>query len=158
HAPGEVGEVERRIGEFVADLVQDGATLQMGIGSIPSAVAQALHHKRDLGVHTEMFTDVIIDLVEAGVLTGARKEVNRGKIVSTFCMGTRRLYQFVHDNPLIEMRPADYTNDSAIIRRFRRMTAVNSALEVDLTGQVCADSIGYRLYSGVGGQMDFLRG
>jgi 4-hydroxybutyrate CoA-transferase len=158
HAVPEIGEVERRIGEFVAELVPDGGTLQMGIGAIPSAVALALKEKRDLGIHTEMFTDVIVDLVEAGVLTGARKEVNRGKIVSTFCMGTERLYRFIDDNPMIEMRPADYTNDSAVIRRFRKMIAVNSALEVDLTGQVCADSIGWKLYSGVGGQMDFLRG
>ena len=105
-----------------------------------------------------MFTDVVVDLVERGVVTGARKELNRGKIVSAFMLGTQRLYRFVHDNPAIEMRPADYTNDSAVIRRFRRMVAVNSAIEIDLTGQVCADSIGHRLYSGVGGQMDFLRG
>ncbi|MFO0668391.1 MAG: acetyl-CoA hydrolase/transferase C-terminal domain-containing protein [Polyangiaceae bacterium] len=115
-------------------------------------------HKKDLGVHTEMFTDAVMSLVEAGALTGAAKEVNRGKIVSGFLMGTRRLYDFVDDNPMIEMRPVDYTNDSTLIRRFRRMVAINSAIEVDLSGQVCADSIGSRLYSGVGGQMDFIRG
>ena len=153
-----IGEVERRIGQFVADLVPDGATLQLGIGAIPAAVAHALHDKRDLGVHTEMFTEVVLDLVECGALTGAAKEVNRGKIVSAFLMGSRRLYEFVDDNPLIEMRPVDYTNDTSVIRRFRRMVAVNSALSVDLTGQVSADSIGTRLYSGVGGQMDFIRG
>jgi 4-hydroxybutyrate CoA-transferase len=158
HPDPPVGEVELRIGEHVAELVQDGATLQMGIGAIPSAVARALGGKRDLGLHTEMFTDVVVDLVEAGVLTGKKKEINRGKAVATFCMGTERLYRFIDDNPMIEMRPADYTNDTAVIRRFRKMTAINSALEVDLTGQVCADSIGARLYSGVGGQMDFLRG
>jgi 4-hydroxybutyrate CoA-transferase len=118
----------------------------------------ALRDKRDLGIHTEMFTDVVVDLVEAGVVTGRRKEVNRGKIVSTFMMGTRRLYDFVNDNPMVEMRPADYTNDTAVIRRLSRMTAINSAIEVDLSGQVCADSIGWRMYSGVGGQMDFIRG
>jgi acyl-CoA hydrolase len=158
HAEPVIGEIERRIGAAVSELVQDGATLQMGIGAIPSAVAQSLRGKKDLGVHTEMFTDVVVDLVEAGVVTGAKKEINRGKIVSTFCMGSQRLYDFIHDNPMIEMRPADYTNDSAVIRRFRKMTAINSALEVDLTGQVCADSIGWKLYSGVGGQLDFLRG
>lgn len=154
----QVGEVERRIGERIAERVPDGATLQLGIGAIPTAAAQALIHHRDLGIHSEMFTDVVIDLVERGVITGARKELNRGKIVACFVMGTARLYEFVDDNPLIEMRAADYTNDSSIIRRFRRMTAINSAVEVDLTGQVCADSIGHRLLSGVGGQMDFVRG
>lgn len=154
----DIGPIERRIGELVAELIPDGATLQMGIGAIPAAVAHALRGKRDLGIHTEMFTDVVADLVEQGVVTGARKELNRGKVVTSFLMGTRRLYDFVNDNPMIEMRPADYTNDTAVIRRFRRMVALNSAIEVDLTGQVCADSIGHTLYSGVGGQMDFLRG
>jgi acyl-CoA hydrolase len=153
-----VGDVERRIGEFVADLVPDGATIQMGIGAIPVAVGRALADKRDLGVHTEMFTDVVVDLVERGAITGARKEINRGRIVSAFLMGTRRLYDFVDDNPMVELRPVDYTNDTAVIRRLSRMTAINSAIEVDLTGQVVADSIGSRLYSGVGGQMDFIRG
>jgi acyl-CoA hydrolase len=154
----ELDEVERRIGEHVADLVPDGATLQMGIGAIPAAVAAALGGKRDLGIHTEMFTDVVVDLVDRGVVTGALKEINRGKIVSSFLMGSPRLYKFVDDNAMVEMRPADYTNDSAVIRRFRRMTAINSAVEVDLTGQVCADSIGHKMISGVGGQMDFIRG
>jgi acyl-CoA hydrolase len=121
-------------------------------------VCSALAGKRDLGVHTEMFTDGVVDLVERGVITGARKERGRGKIVAAFMIGSPRLYQFAHDNPMIEMRGADYTNDPAVIRRFRRMTAINSAIEIDLTGQVCADSIGERLYSGVGGQVDFLRG
>jgi acyl-CoA hydrolase len=153
-----IGEVEQRIGAYVADLVPDEATLQMGIGAIPSAVANALHGKRDLGVHTEMMTDVVLDLVERGVVTGRAKEINRGRIVTTFMLGTQRLYDWAHDNPMIEMRPADYTNDTAVIRRFRKMVAVNSAIEIDLTGQVCADSIGPRMYSGVGGQMDFIRG
>ncbi|MBK6694850.1 MAG: acetyl-CoA hydrolase/transferase family protein [Myxococcales bacterium] len=158
HAEPELGDVERRIGAHVAELVPNGATLQMGIGAIPSAVAACLTDKRELGVHTEMFTDAVMHLVEAGAITGAAKEVNRGKIVSGFLMGTKRLYSFVDDNPMIEMRPVDYTNDSTLIRRFRKMIAINSAIEVDLTGQVCADSIGARLYSGVGGQMDFIRG
>ena len=158
HAIGEIGELERRIGAYVADLIPDGATIQMGIGTIPAAVGAALVDKHDLGVHTEMFTDVVVDLVEAGVVNGTRKERNRGKIVAAFMMGTQRLYDFVHDNPMVEMRPVDFTNDTHVIRGFDRMTAINSAIEVDLTGQVCADSIGPRLYSGVGGQMDFIRG
>ena len=141
-----------------AELVPDGATLQLGIGAIPAATALALLDRRDLGVHTEMFTDSVVDLVEAGVITGARKERNRGKIVTAFLIGSRRLYDFVDDNPMIEMRPVDFTNDTSIIRSFSRMTAINSAIEVDLTGQVVADSIGSRIYSGVGGQMDFIRG
>jgi 4-hydroxybutyrate CoA-transferase len=153
-----VGDVERRIGDYIAELVPDGATIQMGIGGIPSAVALALKGKRDLGIHTELFTDVVLDLVEAGAVTGSQKEINTGKIVSAFTMGTQRLYRFLDDNPMIEMRPVDYTNDTAVIRRFKRMVAINSAIEVDLTGQVCADSIGSRMYSGVGGQMDFIRG
>jgi 4-hydroxybutyrate CoA-transferase len=158
HSLAGVGEVERRIGQHVADLVPNGATLQMGIGAIPSAVAAALLDKRDLGIHTEMMTDVVLDLVEAGVVTGAAKEINAGRVVATFMLGSQRLYDWVHDNPMVEMRPAEYTNDTAVIRRFRKMVAVNSAIEIDLTGQVCADSIGPRLYSGVGGQMDFIRG
>ena len=121
-------------------------------------MALALGGKRDLGIHTEMFTDAIVDLVEAGVVTGARKERNRGKIVTAFMMGTQRLYDFVHDNPMVEMRSVDFTNDTHVIRSFSRMVAINSAIEVDLTGQVVADSIGHRMYSGVGGQMDFIRG
>jgi 4-hydroxybutyrate CoA-transferase len=158
HAVGVIGDVERKIGEFVADLVPDGATLQLGIGAIPAATALALRDKKDLGIHTEMFTDAVVDLVEAGVVTGARKERNRGKIVTAFVMGSRRLYEFVDDNSMVEMRPVDFTNDTHVIRSFSRMVAINSAIEVDLTGQVVADSIGHRLYSGVGGQMDFVRG
>jgi acyl-CoA hydrolase len=154
----EIGETERRIGAYVADLIPDGATLQLGIGAIPAATAQFLTHKRDLGVHTEMFTDSVVDLVEAGAITGARKERNRGKIVTSFVMGTKRLYDFIDDNPMVEMRAVDFTNDTHVIRTFDTMTAINSAIEVDLTGQVVADSIGTRMYSGVGGQMDFIRG
>ena len=158
HPVAPLGEVERRIGQYVAELVADGATIQLGIGAIPAATALALHGHRDLGVHTEMFTDSVVDLVEAGVITGRRKERNREKLVTTFLMGTRRLYDFVADNPMVEMRPVDFTNDTSVIRMFSRMTAINSALEIDLTGQVVADSIGSRVYSGVGGQMDFIRG
>jgi acyl-CoA hydrolase len=158
HRLGAIGPIEREIGEYVADLIPDGATIQMGIGAIPAAVGAALHGKKDLGVHTEMMTDTVVDLVEAGVVTGARKERNRGKIVATFMMGTQRLYDFVHDNPMVEMRPTDFTNDTHVIRSFSRMAAINSAIEIDLTGQIVADSIGHRMYSGVGGQMDFVRG
>jgi 4-hydroxybutyrate CoA-transferase len=158
HELSAAGDVERRIGEHVAGMVPDGATVQMGIGAIPAAVANALRDKRDLGIHTEMMTDVVLDLVEAGVVTGAEKEINPGKVVATFMLGSQRLYDWADDNPMVEMRRADYTNDTAIIRRFRKMVAINSALEIDLTGQVNADSIGTRMYSGVGGQMDFVRG
>ena len=153
-----ISDVERRIGEYVADLVPDEATLQMGIGAIPSAVCLYLDDKKDLGIHTEMFTDVLVDLVERGVVTCQKKDLDCGKIVVTFMMGTQRLYKFVDNNPMVEMRQVDYTNDTSVIRRHRRMTAINSAIEIDLTGQVCADSIGHRMYSGVGGQMDFMRG
>jgi len=158
HPIGTIGDVERRIGAYVADLIPDLATLQLGIGAIPAATALFLRDKRDLGIHTEMFTDSVVDLVEAGAVTGHAKERNRGKIVAAFVLGTKRLYSFVHDNPMVEMRSVDFTNDSAVIRTFRRMVAINSAIEVDLTGQVVADSIGHRMYSGVGGQMDFIRG
>jgi acyl-CoA hydrolase len=158
HQMPEIGELERRIGGYVADLVPDGAVIQMGIGAIPAAVGLDLVTKKDLGIHTEMFTDVLVELVESGAVTGRRKEINRGKIVTAFMMGTQRLYDFVNDNPMVEMRPVDYTNDTAVIRRLRRMTSINSAIEIDLTGQVCADSIGSRFYSGIGGQMDFVRG
>lgn len=158
HVTGAIGPVEQQIGRYVAELVPDGATIQLGIGAIPAATALALGDHRDLGIHTEMFTDSVVDLVEAGVVTGARKERNRGKIVTAFVMGTRRLYDFVNDNPMVEMRSVDFTNDTHVIRSFGSMTAINSAIEVDFTGQVVADSIGSRIYSGVGGQMDFIRG
>jgi acyl-CoA hydrolase len=158
HTLGAIGEVERRIGAYVADLIPDRATLQLGIGAIPAATALFLREKHDLGIHTEMFTDSVVDLVEAGAVTGDAKERNRGKIVTAFVLGSKRLYDFINDNPMVEMRPVDFTNDSSVIRTFHRMTAINSAIEVDLTGQVVADSIGPRVYSGVGGQMDFMRG
>jgi 4-hydroxybutyrate CoA-transferase len=151
-------EVEERIGKFCANLVEDGATLQMGIGSIPNAVlAQLIHHK-DLGIHTEMFSDGLIDLVERGVVNGRQKRIHPGKIVASFVLGTQRVYDFIDDNPLVAMLDVGYVNDTSIIRRNSKVTAINSAIEVDLTGQICADSIGTQMYSGVGGQMDFMRG
>ena len=155
---GTPSDIEQRIGNNVASLVEDGATLQMGIGSIPNAVLAALENHKDLGIHTEMFSDGIIPLVEKGVITGRFKKKHQGKIVSTFLCGTQKLYDFVDDNPLINMLPVDYVNDTAIIRQNPKVTAINSAIEIDITGQICADSIGYRMYSGVGGQMDFMRG
>jgi acyl-CoA hydrolase len=154
----QLSDAEIAIGRHCAGLVEDGATLQMGIGAIPDAVLAALTGHRDLGVHTEMFSDGVIDLVERGVITGAKKRVHPGKLVASFLMGTRRLYDFVDDNPQVVMLGADYVNDTAVIRRNPRVTAINSAIEVDLTGQVVADSIGTRMFSGVGGQMDFIRG
>ena len=158
HAPEPLSETERAIGRHVASLVEDGATLQMGIGSIPDAVLASLGGHRELGIHTEMFSDGVVDLVQRGVITGEHKKVHPGKLVATFLMGTRRLYDFVDDNPLVVMLGADYVNDTAVIRRNPKVTAINSAIEVDITGQVVADSIGTRQYSGVGGQMDFIRG
>ena len=150
--------IQQRVGQHVAELIEDGATLQLGIGAIPDAVLQALADRHDLGIHSEMFSDGVLDLVEQGVITGTRKVLDRGKIVASFVVGTRRLLDFIDDNPMVEMRPADYTNNSHIIRQFEHMVAVNSAIQVDLTGQVCAESLGPIIFSGVGGQMDFLRG
>jgi acyl-CoA hydrolase len=152
------GEVESRIGAQVAALVEDGATLQLGIGAIPNAVLARLGDRRDLGIHSEMFSDGVVDLAERGVITGARKSLHRGKIVASFVLGGERVYRFVDNNPGVELHPADYTNDTAVIRHHEGMVAINSALEVDLTGQVVADSLGTAIYSGVGGQMDFVRG
>lgn len=153
-----LSEVERAIGSHCAELVDDGACLQLGIGAIPQATLAALGDHQRLGIHTEMLSDGIVDLVEKGVITGEMKRVHPGKIVGGFALGTRRLYDFLDDNPLVAMLDIAYVNDTAVIRRNPKVTAINSAIEVDLTGQVCADSIGDRLYSGVGGQMDFIRG
>ncbi len=155
HVPS---ETEQKIGSHVATLIEDGATLQMGIGNIPNAVLSKLGNHKDLGIHTEMFSDGIIPLVEKGVITGKLKKKHRGKIVATFALGTQKLYDFMNDNPMIAMLECSYVNDTAIIRQNPKTTAINSAIEIDLTGQVCADSIGYNMYSGVGGQMDFIRG
>jgi acyl-CoA hydrolase len=157
-APHQLSEAEIAIGKNCAGLVEDGATLQMGIGAIPDAVLASLDGHKDLGVHTEMFSDGLIDLVERGVINGRQKRIHPGKVVGGFVLGTRRLYDFIDDNPHIAMLDIAYVNDTAVIRRNPKVTAINSAIEVDLTGQVCADSIGTRLYSGVGGQMDFIRG
>jgi acyl-CoA hydrolase/ribosomal protein S18 acetylase RimI-like enzyme len=154
----EQDEVMRSIGRHAADLIEDGSTIQTGIGGIPDAVLDSLTDKRDLGVHTEMFSDGIIALTEAGVITGRRKSLHQGKIVATFCMGGESLYRFVDNNPGIEFRPTEYVNDPFVIAQNEKMVAINSAIEIDLTGQVCADSFGEYFYSGIGGQMDFIRG
>ncbi len=155
---GDADEIIERIAGYIAELIPDGATMQMGIGDIPDAVLKYLFDKKDLGIHTELFSDGVIDLVEAGVLTNARKTLHPGKILAGFLIGTRRLYSWADDNPLIELHPTEYVNDPFVIAQNERMVAVNSAIEVDLTGQVCADSIGPKLYSGVGGQLDFIYG
>ena len=152
------GDVEERIGAYIAELIEDGSTLQMGIGGIPNAVLKNLSNHKRLGLHTEMFSDGVIDLVENGVITGENKAINPGRILSGFAMGSRRLYDFIDDNPFIELRDVSFVNDIAIVRQNPKVVAINSAIEVDLSGQVCADSIGAQLYSGVGGQMDFIRG
>lgn len=154
----EITPVEDAIGEQVARLVPDRATLQMGIGAIPDAALRRMFDKHDLGVHTEMFSDGIVDLVEAGVVTNKYKRVHPGRIATSFVMGTQRLYDFVNDNPFVEFFPCDHTNDTSVIRRMDLVVAINSAIELDLSGQVVADSIGFRIFSGIGGQMDFIRG
>jgi len=156
-AEGDQAVVEQIAG-YVAELIPDGATMQLGIGAIPDAVLKFLHHKKDLGVHSELFSDGVIDLVNEGVLTNARKTLHPGKIVAGFMLGTRALYEWADDNPLIELHRTEYVNDPFVIAQNERMVALNSAIEVDLTGQVCADSIGPKLYSGVGGQLDFIYG
>ena len=153
-----LSETEKQIGKNVANLIDNGATLQMGIGNIPNAVLANLRDHKGLGIHTEMFSDGILPLVQKGVITGEHKIVKHGKIVTCFAIGSQELYDFVDDNPIVHFKEAAYTNDTAIIRRNPKVTAINSAIEIDLTGQVCADTIGGRQYSGVGGQMDFIRG
>jgi len=151
-------DIENRIGNHVAGLIEDRSTLQMGIGSIPNAVLSRLGNHKDLGLHTEMFSDGVIELILKDVINGNYKTVNRGRALATFLIGSQKLYDYVDDNPFIEMRASNYTNDVSIIKQNPKMVAINSAIEVDLTGQVCADSIGNNMYSGVGGQMDFIRG
>ncbi|HZI80773.1 MAG TPA: acetyl-CoA hydrolase/transferase C-terminal domain-containing protein [Vicinamibacterales bacterium] len=158
HSAGEPTAAEEQLAQHVAALVEDGATLQMGIGAVPDAVLRALRGKQDLGVHTEMFSDGLVDLVQSGAVTNRLKHVHRGRIVTSFVFGTRRVYDFVDDNAYVEFHPCDRTNDTSIIRVNDKVTAINSAIEIDLTGQVVADSIGHRIYSGIGGQMDFIRG
>lgn len=151
-------EAEEKIGKNIAEIIEDGSTLQMGIGGIPNAVLNYLTSHKDLGIHTEMFSEGIVDLVYKGVINGSKKKLNPYKIVSGFAMGTRKLYDFMDDNAEIEMLDIAYVNDTSVIRQNPKVTAINSAIEIDMTGQVCADSIGLRMFSGVGGQMDFMRG
>ncbi len=158
HAPDAISDTEQKIGQHIASLIDDKSTLQMGIGSIPNAALANLSSHKDLGLHTEMFSDGVIDLIEKGVINCRYKGVGKGRALATFLIGSQRLYDFVDDNPFVEMRESSYVNDTSVIRRNPKMVAINSAIEVDLTGQVCADSIGARMYSGVGGQMDFIRG
>lgn len=150
--------IDHKIGDYIAELIDDGSTLQMGIGSIPNAVLSKLTNHKNLGLHTEMFSDGVIDLILKDVINGNNKGVNPGRAMATFLMGSQRLYDYVDDNPFVEMRTADFVNDVAIIRQNKKMVAINSAIEIDLSGQVCADSIGAKMFSGVGGQMDFIRG
>lgn len=154
----ESDQVLRQIGQNVARLVEDGCTIECGIGSVPQALVEYLACKKDLGIHTEMFSDWIIDLVDCGAVTCAKKTFDRGKITASFCMGSQRLYDYINDNPFFEFHPTEYVNDVHIISQQEKMVAINVGLEVDLTGQVCADSLGYRFYSGIGGQVDFIRG
>ncbi len=156
--PTELSDIDRMIGKHVAELIEDGATLQLGIGNIPNAVLNNLQNHKRLGVHTEMFSDGLLPLVEKGIVTGEDKVMNVRKIVTSFAAGSQKLYDFIDDNPLVQFKEAAYTNDTAIIKKNPKVTAINSAIEIDLTGQICADSIGYRHFSGVGGQMDFIRG
>lgn len=158
HPPAPMDEVTALIGRHVASLIRDGDCLQMGIGGIPDAMLACLADRRDLGIHTEMFSDGVLPLVEKGVITNRRKRKYPGRIATTFVMGSQRLYDFVNDNPQVVFLDVEYSNDTSVIRKNDQVVAINSAIEVDLTGQVCADSIGTHLYSGVGGQMDFVRG
>lgn len=155
---GTFSKLEERIAKYITDLIEDGSTLQLGIGAIPDAVLAGLEGKKDLGIHTEMVSDGVMEAIEKGIITGSRKTLHPGKVVSTFILGTRKLYKFVHDNPIFELHPVEYTNNPFVIAQNEKMISINSALEVDLTGQVCADSIGPYIYSGFGGQVDFVRG
>lgn len=158
HEQGSISEEENRIGSYVASLVEDRSTLQLGIGSIPNAALANLKNHKDLGLHTEMFSDGVIDLIEKGIINCKYMGIIKGRALATFLIGSQRLYDFVNDNPFVELRESSFVNDTAQIRRNQKMVAINSAIEVDITGQVCADSIGMKMYSGVGGQMDFIRG
>ncbi|MBD3422025.1 MAG: GNAT family N-acetyltransferase [Chitinivibrionales bacterium] len=156
--PAQATDVTKTIGEYIAALVENGSTIEFGIGAIPQAVAAFLKNKQNLGIHTEMFTDSVIDLIEAGAIDGSRKSMDKGKVVASFCMGTRKLYDYIDDNPGFAFYPTEHVNDPFIISRQNKMVAINVAMEVDLTGQVCADSVGTQFYSGIGGQVDFNRG
>jgi len=156
--PPRIGDIEEKIGYNVGELVEDGSTLQLGIGAIPDAVLLFLKDKKNLGIHTEMFSDGVVELVENGVITNSAKTLHPGKAIATFLMGTKKFYDFINNNPFLEMHTVDYTNDPFIIAQNKKMVSINSALQVDLTGQVCADTIGYKQFSGVGGQVDYVRG
>ncbi|WP_340105828.1 acetyl-CoA hydrolase/transferase family protein [Rhodohalobacter sp. 8-1] len=158
HHPADLSDVELKIGRHCAGLIENGATLQMGIGNIPDAVLSSLSDHKNLGIHSEMFSDGLIPLIDSGVVNNSKKQIHPGKVVGSFAMGTRKLYDYMDDNPLIQMLDCTYVNDTSVIKRNPKVTAINSAIEIDLTGQVCADSIGTYQYSGVGGQMDFIRG
>lgn len=151
-------EVEKKIGQNIAELVDDGSTLQLGIGGIPNAALKAMFDRKELGIHTEMVSDSIMEAIEAGVITGSKKTLHPYKVVATFYLGTHRLYEFIDNNPIFETHPTDYTNHPTVVAKNDKMVAINSAIEVDITGQVCADSIGTKIYSGFGGQVDFIRG
>jgi acyl-CoA hydrolase/GNAT superfamily N-acetyltransferase len=155
---GYVSEKSMKIGGYIAGLIEDGSTMQMGIGEIPDAVLASLGGHKDLGVHTEMFSDGVMELIKEGVITNEKKTIHKGKVIASFSMGSRELYEFIDENPMFEMHPSEYTNNPFVIARNARMVAINSALQIDLTGQICSDSLGYKFYSGIGGQVDFIRG
>jgi 4-hydroxybutyrate CoA-transferase len=157
-ATPETTEIYNKIGWYIGDLIEDGSTLQMGIGQIPDAVLRSLKGKKDLGIHTEMFSDGIIELIEEGIVNNEKKTLHPGKIIAGFILGTKKSYDFIDNNPIAEFHPQEYVNDPFVIAKNNKMVAINSAIEIDLTGQVCADSLGTRLYSGIGGQVDFIRG
>ncbi|MFL0196094.1 acetyl-CoA hydrolase/transferase family protein [Clostridium sp. WILCCON 0269] len=156
--PPKIGDVEKTIGKYCASLIEDGSTLQLGIGAIPDAVLLFLKNKKDLGIHSEMISDGVVELVEAGVITNKKKALHPGKIVVTFLMGTQRLYNFINNNPMVESYPVDYVNDPMVVMKNSKMVCINSCVEIDLMGQVCAESVGIKQISGVGGQVDFMRG
>jgi len=156
--PPKIGDVEKAIGENCASLIEDGSTLQLGIGAIPDAILLFLKDKKDLGIHSEMISDGVVELVEAGVINNSKKSINRGKSVVTFLMGTKKLYDYAHDNPAVAMHPVNYVNDPYVVAQNYKMVSINSCIQVDLMGQVASESIGLRQFSGVGGQVDFVRG
>lgn len=158
NASSEVLAAYDKIGQYIAEMIEDGSTLQMGIGAIPDSVMKYLKDHKDLGIHTEMFSDGIIDLVEAGVINGENKTLHQGKIIAGFVLGTKRAFEFIDNNPIFEFHPQEYVNNPFVIAQNNKMVAINSAIEIDLTGQVCSDSIGTKFYSGIGGQVDFVRG
>ena len=156
--PTTASDIEAKIADFITQIIEDGATLQLGIGGIPDAVLARIEGKQNLGIHTEMISDGVVEAIEKGIITSQKKTLHTGKVVATFVMGTKKLYDYVHNNPLFEIHPCDYTNNPFIIAQNDKMVAINSCIEVDITGQICSDSIGTKIYSGFGGQVDFVRG